>query len=131
MSIIAAEALPEDEIVDYPRGLVPPSQRGRSQRLIGDVVVDMGFARRDVVDEAVRQSREQGKTTGQILIESGELRRDQLARALAERFGLDYIDLSMFEIDMGAANLITVEMARRYQAIPVGFWPDGSVLLAM
>jgi type IV pilus assembly protein PilB len=131
MSIIAAEALPEDEIVDYPRGLVPPSQRGRSQRLIGDVVVDMGFARRDVVDEAVRQSREQGKTTGQILIESGELRRDQLARALAERFGLDYIDLSMFEIDIGAANLITVEMARRYQAIPVGFWPDGSVLLAM
>jgi type IV pilus assembly protein PilB len=133
MSLSTPEApvLAEDQIAEYPRGLSPPTKRGRSARLIGDVVVDMGFARREVVDEAVKQSREQGKTTGQILIESGELRRDQLARALAERFGLDYIDLSMFEIDMGAANLITVEMARRYQAVPVGFLPNGSVLLAM
>jgi type IV pilus assembly protein PilB len=117
--------------VEYPRGLVPPTRRGRSQRLIGDVIVDLGFARREAVEQAVAVAREQGRTTGQILIESGVLRHDQLARALAERFGVDFIDLSVFEIDMGAVNLVPGDVAKRYQAVPVGFLPDGSVLLAM
>jgi type IV pilus assembly protein PilB len=98
--------------------------------MIGDVIVDLGFARRDAVDEAVANSREQGKTTGQILIESGAVRPDQLARALAERFGIDYIDLSVFDIDMGAVNLIAVDVAKRYQAVPVGFLRDGTLLVA-
>src|SRR6202011_3831793 len=116
---------------EYPRGLVPPSQRGRSERLIGDVIVDLGFARRDTVEEVVKEAREQGRPTGQLLLEMGALRHDQLARALAERFGVDYVDLSMFDIDMGAANLIDVDVAKRYRAVPVGFLPDRSVLLAM
>jgi type IV pilus assembly protein PilB len=37
----------------------------------------------------------------------------------------------MFDIDMGAANMIDVEIAKRYQAVPVGFLPDRSILLAM
>jgi type IV pilus assembly protein PilB len=119
------------EDLDYPRGLIAPSQRGRSERLIGDVIVDMGFARRDVVERAVKLAREQGIPTGRMLMEMGELRHDQLARALSERFGVDYVDLSTFEIDMGACNLISVDVAKRYQAVPVGFLPDRRVLLAM
>ncbi len=127
----AAPAPPEEATPDYPRGLVPPSRRGRSQRLLGDVIVDMGFARREEVEQAVSDAREQHRTTGQVLIESGVLRRDQLARALAERFGVDYIDLSVFDIDMGVVNLIEPEVAKRYQAVPVGYLAEGVVLLAM
>jgi len=95
------------------------------------VIVDLGFARRDVVDAAVEMSREQGRTTGQILVESGALRSDQLARALAERFGIDFIDLSEFEVDPLALELVDPEMSKRYQSVPVGFLPDGTVVLAM
>lgn len=116
---------------DYPRGLIPPSRRGRSQRLIGDVIVDLGFARREAVEHAVEVAREQKRTTGQVLIESGLVRPDQLARALAERFGVDFIDLSVFDIDMGALALVEADVARRYQAVPVGFLGNGTVLLAM
>ena len=119
------------EVVDYPRGLIPPTQRGRSQRLIGDVLVDLGFVKREIVDAAVAMSRRQGKPTGQILIESGAIGQRELARALAERFGVDYLDLSVFDVDMGAVSLIPLEIAKRYQAVPVGFLPDGSLLLAM
>jgi type IV pilus assembly protein PilB len=116
---------------DQPRGLIPPTRRGRSQRLIGDIIVELGFARRETVDAAVAVSREQRRPTGKILIESGAIRPDQLARALAERFGVDYIDLSAFELDMGAVNLITTEMARQYDAVPVMFLPERTLLLAM
>ena len=66
-----------------------------------------------------------------MLVERGVLRHDQLARVVAERFGLDFVDLSVYDLDMGAANLLNAETARRYQALPVGFTDDGAVLLAM
>jgi type IV pilus assembly protein PilB len=115
----------------YPAGLIAPTRRSRSPKLIGDLVVDLGFARREAVDAAVEMSRGQGRTTGQLLVESGELRPDQLARALAERFGVDYVDLSEFEIDEAALALIDVDLARRYEAVPIGFLPNGTVVVAI
>jgi type IV pilus assembly protein PilB len=127
----AAASEPAAEDVAYPRGLIPPAQRGRSEQLIGDVIVDLGFAARATVERAVKLARDRGLPTGRMMLEIGALRHDQLARALAERFGVDFVDLSVFEIDMGACNLIPVDVAKRYQAVPVGFLPDRSVLLAM
>ena len=112
-------------------GLYPPHRSGRSERMIGQVIVDLGFADRETIEQAVAAAREQGRPTGQVLVEQGVLRHDQLARAVAERFGLDYIDLSVYDLDMGAVNLIRSETAKRYQAVPVGYTDDGMLLLAM
>jgi type IV pilus assembly protein PilB len=113
------------------KGVYPARASGRSSRMIGEVVVDLGFADRETVEEAVKVAREQGRPTGEVLVVQGMLRPDQLARAVAERFGLDYIDLSVYDLDMGAVHLIGVEAAKRYRAVPVGFTEDGSLLLAM
>jgi type IV pilus assembly protein PilB len=112
-------------------GLGAPMRPVRPGRLIGEVVVDLGFAEREVVEEAVNVARSQRKPTGQVLVEQGILRQDQLARVVAERFGLDYVDLSTHELDMGAVNLLSAEAIKRYQAVPVGFMDDGALLLAM
>ncbi len=112
-------------------GLYPPRRTGRSARMIGEVVVDLGFADRDTVEEAVGMARSQGRPTGLVLVEQGVLRHDQLARVVAERFGLDYIDLAVYDIDMGAVNLLSADAAKRYQAVPVGYTDDGALLLAM
>ena len=108
-----------------------PMRPVRPGRLIGEVVVDLGFADRAAVEEAVNVARSQRKPTGQVLVEQGVLRQDQLARVVAERFGLDYVDLSTHELDMGAVNLLNAEAIKRYQAVPVGFMEDGALLLAM
>ena len=113
------------------RGVYPARASGRSSRMIGEVVVDLGFADRDTVEEAVRVAREQGRPTGEVLVDQGVLRHDQLARVVAERFGLDYIDLSVYDLDMGAVHLIGADAAKRYRAVPVGFTEDGTLLLAM
>ncbi len=84
--------------------------------MIGEVVVDLGFADRETVEEAVAAARAQGRPTGLVLVERGILRHDQLARVVAERFGLDFVDLSVYDLDMGAVNLISAETAKRYQA---------------
>ena len=113
------------------KGLYPPRHPGRSSRMIGEVVVDLGLSDRETVEDAVQAARDQGRPTGLILVERGILRHDQLARVVAERFGLDFVDLTTFDLDMGAVNLISADTARRYQAVPVGFTEDGVVLVAM
>ena len=112
-------------------GLYPPRRTGRSTRMIGEVVVDLGFAAREEVDNAVEQARAQGRPTGLVLVEQGVLRHDQLARVVAERFGLDYVDLAVFDLDMGAVALLNPDAAKRYQAVPIGFTEDATLLLAM
>jgi len=113
------------------KGLYPPRHPGRSSRMIGEVVVDLGLSDRETVEDAVQAARDQGRPTGLVLVERGILRHDQLARVVAERFGLDFVDLTAFDLDMGAVNLVSASTARRYQAVPVGFAEDGAVLVAM
>ena len=102
-----------------------PGLKAAPRRRLGDVVVELGFADRGVVEATVALAREDGRPIGQALVESNVIDSAQLARALAARNGLDYVDLNSFEVDHGAANLIGSAEARRYRAIPVAFVDDG------
>jgi len=113
------------------KGITRASRRGSSARFLTDVIVDLGFVSAQQVKDAVEASRNAGTTPERILLESGALTADQLARALAERYGLDHLDLSIFTVDMGAANLITSAAAKRYQAVPVAFVDKRTLLVAM
>jgi len=99
--------------------------------MIGEVVVDLGLADLETVEEGVAAAREQGRPTGVVLVERGILRHDQLARVVAERFGLDFVDLTVYDLDMGAVAMVGIQAAKRYQAVPVGFTEDGQLLVAM
>jgi type IV pilus assembly protein PilB len=90
---------------DY-SGITKPSRRGSSQRFLTDVIVDMGLASRKQVDDALESSRISGTTPERALLDNGVLSQDALARALAERYGLDHLDLGVFTVDMSAANLV-------------------------
>jgi type IV pilus assembly protein PilB len=129
VKVVPDEAMssPADRMV----GLTSPSTRGRSVRRIGEVIVDLGFAEAQVVEAAVEMARDRGEPTGKVLLETGVLTADQLAHAVAERFGLDYVDLSIFKADMAAANLVSPTAARRYQAVPVAYLDERTILLAM
>ena len=99
-------------------GLIEPAVRDRPDRRIGDVIAELGFAKREVVEAAVELARRSGELTGEVLINSGVITAEQLSRALAERHGLEYIDFSVFTPDMGAANLIDANAAKRYSGGP-------------
>ena len=112
-------------------GLTPPSRRGGSGRFITDHIVELGFATTAQVEEAIERGRTLGIPSEQALLNSGTINSDQLARATAERFGLDHLDLSQFEVDLGAVNLIPIHAAKRFGAVPVAFVDEATVLVAM
>jgi type IV pilus assembly protein PilB len=112
-------------------GITRPSQRGSSSRFLTDVIVDMGLATRKQVEDALENSRISGVTPERVLLEAGQLTQEALSRALAERYGLDHLDLGVFQVDMSAANLVSTAVAKRYQAVPVAFADKRTLLVAM
>ena len=129
--VSGSEALePEPEQQGTP-GLTPPRTRGHSGRFITDVVVELGYLSRERVEQAIAEARVAGRSPEALMVEQGVLSSDQLSRAVAERYGLDHVDLNTFHVDMGAANLVSVQTARRDHAVPVGYVDPDTLLVAM
>jgi type IV pilus assembly protein PilB len=125
----AAPALPPAEAQGTP-GLTPPLHRGHSRGFITDVLVELGFASQELVHSAVEAARTAGRTPESLLLEQGTINDEQLSRATAERYGLDHVDLALYNVDVGAAGLFPVTMARRYMAVPVGYVDQQTLLVA-
>jgi type IV pilus assembly protein PilB len=114
-----------------PDGITHPLRRHAGPRFLADVIVEMGFVDRERADAAVHAARESSTTPEEVLLGWNAISEDQLARAIAERNGLDHLDLTVFQVDMAAANLLSSAAAKRYDAVPVGFRGDRSLLVAM
>jgi type IV pilus assembly protein PilB len=99
--------------------------------MLGEVATDLGFLSAPEADAAAAEARAHGRPFGRHLAASGLLGPDELARAVAERFGLDHVDLSVFAVDMGVAGLVPVAAARRYAAVPIAGAHPGALLVAM
>jgi type IV pilus assembly protein PilB len=112
-------------------GLIAPMRRGHSGGFITDAIVDLGYATREQVEQSITQSRAAGRRPEELLLEQGAIDSEQLSRATAERYGLDYVDLALYSVDMGAANLISAKSARRHQVLPIHFIDETTLLLAM
>jgi type IV pilus assembly protein PilB len=122
--------LPETGYVG-PNGVRSPTRTDRAGRSLTDVIVELGLAPRERVIEAMQISAETGTPPERVLLSLEAISSDGVAIALAERYGLDFLDLTIFNVDMSAANLLTSQMAKRYEALPVAFVGDRGLLVAM
>jgi type IV pilus assembly protein PilB len=112
-------------------GVTPPSRRGGSTRFLTDVLVELSYCDRDRVEAAIAESRSAGVAPEKLLLDQHAVTQQQLSRAVAERYGLDHLDLGVFKVDMAAVNLITAAAAKRYGAIPVAYAGEDALVLAM
>ncbi len=111
-------------------GVTAPTLSGAGRRFLSDILVELGFVSEPQAEEAVQAARS-GYTPEKVMLESGAITEDQLARALAERYDLEHIDLTEFAVDSSAAALLRETAAKRYLAAPVGFADDGALVLAV
>jgi type IV pilus assembly protein PilB len=112
-------------------GVTPPQLRGGSGRFLTDVLVELGYVDRERVQKAIEEARSGGVPPERVLLESRAITSEHLSHAIAERYGLDHLDLGQFKVDMAAANLLSAPAAKRYSAVPVAYVDDRTLLLAM
>jgi len=112
-------------------GVRPPSRRGGAPRSLTEVIVELELCSREQVLEAIEVAAASGTSADRVLLDRGAISPEGVAIALAERHGLDYVDLSVFNVDMSAAHLVTSHVAKRHDALPIAMVGDRALLVAM
>src|SRR5665213_2292081 len=73
-----------------------PRNGGGGIRFVTDIIVERGFASRERVEEAILDARSAGMTPEQLLVDQDAISPEQRGRAVAERLGLEFLDLSAY-----------------------------------
>ena len=91
----------------------------------------MGLVTDEQVESALGRQKETRKRLGQLLLEDGVVTQLDLTKALAQKFGVSFLDLTETRFDGAATAYIDEKLARRYGAVPVRFLDDNTLLVAM
>src|SRR3989475_3276176 len=98
---------------------------------LGSLLINRGLLNVEQVKQAFEEQRLTGRRLGEIAVGHGWVTGADLSKALADQFGLEYVDLSEVEPDRDAATLLQKELAFRYQALPVRFLASDLLLVAV
>jgi type IV pilus assembly protein PilB len=97
---------------------------------IGAFLVTRGLLTQAQLDLALDEQSRTGKSLGRVLLDQDLVSEADLMAALAAQIGMEFVDLDNFSVDSSAATLISDTLARRYQAMPIG-WDNGQLVVAM
>jgi type IV pilus assembly protein PilB len=98
---------------------------------LGAVLLKSRLLSPEQLDDALRQQVGTGRRLGEILVERGWLFPQDVARALATQFGVEYIDIHHISVDRRAASRLDPEVGQRCSAIGVRFLLEGTLLVAV
>jgi type IV pilus assembly protein PilB len=99
--------------------------------LLGALLVRAGAITQEQLDDAVAAQANAGLRLGELLVARGSLTERALAVALAEQFGLEFVDLTVAPIDEAAAGELPAAVVREHTAFPVGHDDAGRLLVAI
>ncbi|MCE5184730.1 MAG: type II secretion system ATPase GspE [Planctomycetaceae bacterium] len=101
---------------------IPPviELKGRS---LGRILIKMGLLTREKVHACLNLQKEKGGKVklGQIFIEQGLIKPQDLRIALAGQRGMEYVALDGLEIPPAALEQVPAQMARTYRIVPVEY----------
>ena len=93
----------------------------RSRKKLGDILVGWGVLDKEKLAQAIKAAKATGRRLGETLVEAGYASEEHVAKALADQFGMQYVDLSASEvsrqIDMKALD---EGLIKRYHVLPMG-----------
>src|SRR5207253_5042983 len=93
--------------------------------------LDHTLLTKERLDEALAERAQTGELLGQVLLRSGWIFEDELARVLAEQHDLEFLNLRSVGVDRRLLTLIPAEAGQRLRAVPVRIVDDGTVLTAV
>ena len=97
---------------------------------LGDVLIDAGLINDEQLSHALAQQKESKRRLGDELIHEGVITEAGLIEALQMQLGIEFIDLSQIDIEPEMSRVVSKNVARQYNVVPVKTTPE-EVYLAM
>jgi len=86
---------------------------------LGELLTKANLITQDQLKEALRAQKETGGKLGETLIKLGFVSEEDITECLSQQFGVPSINLQHFEIDPAVIKLISGDVARKYNILPV------------
>lgn len=100
------------------------------KKRLGDILVGHRLISSAQLDQALEVQRDSGQPLGSILINLGYISEELLLKALASQMGVTAWHLEKDPAQMNAASMVSPEICRKYQVLPVQLRGD-LLILAM
>ncbi|HPF36145.1 Flp pilus assembly complex ATPase component TadA [bacterium] len=97
---------------------------------LGDLLISKGLLTEDQLLDALQEQKKTRERLGEILVNRGWLTHDQVLEALGKQLGHEQFDPTRHEVQPEALTFVSVELARRYDVLPVSV-SDSSLTVAM
>ncbi len=100
------------------------------RKRLGEMLVEAGILEKAQLEQALKAMRGSGKRLGQHLISEGIVSEKAIVELISDQVKIKRYDPSEFAVTTALADIIDVDTARKYQAVPIH--TEGAVLfLAM
>lgn len=86
---------------------------------LGELLIERGIITHVQLDEALTIQRERGGLIGEILVELGFTKEEDIAQSLTAQYGFPYLPLRNYDINPEIISIIPGRVARQYLLIPI------------
>jgi type IV pilus assembly protein PilB len=86
---------------------------------LGELLLKAQLINQQQLTKALEEQKNTGGKLGEVLQRLGYVTEDDIIECLSHQFGVPSINLRHFEIDANVAKIIPVDLARKYNVIPV------------
>lgn len=101
-----------------------------SHKRLGDVLIEAGLITIEQLNEALEKQKETKSRLGEVLISTGIISEGALVEALQMQLGIEFVDLSQISIDPELSRIVSKNVAKQYDIVPVKATPD-EIYIAM
>jgi len=94
----------------------------RSRKRLAEILIGWGVITEDQARQALRLAKGANKRTGEVLVEAGFCKDTDVAKALANQFGMEYVDLSPGGpgAKLVDKTLIPEDLQKKHTIVPLG-----------
>ena len=81
---------------------------------LGELLVEREIINQKQLEKALQVQKENGGLIGEILVDLGFSKEEDIAHALTAQYGFPYLPLANYEIDTETARILNENVARQY-----------------
>jgi type IV pilus assembly protein PilB len=98
----------------------------QQRRRLGDILLEEGKVRQDQLEKAVEEQARTGKYLGAVLLSLGFCTEEDICMALSNSSGIPFVDLRDYEVSAEALKALPPNLAKECKAVPLNL--QGTIL---
>ncbi|MBU1124551.1 MAG: hypothetical protein KKC84_00825 [Candidatus Omnitrophica bacterium] len=95
------------------------SPRKVVNKQLGELLVERGIITPPQLEKALSTQGDKGGLIGEVLVDLGFAKEEDIAQALTAQYGFPYLPLGNYDINPEVIGLIPGRVARQYMLVPI------------